>query len=515
MIGFRHQSVQATRMKKHPDLPTPMEMTAHLNRYVQGQERAKRDVAVAIYNHYLSQTYRDMHGWGLGHHHILMLGPTGTGKTYLVRTLAEFLDVPLGFTSATNLVEVGYKGDSVESVVANLLNRAGGDPRKAERGIIFIDEIDKIRRQDTGGTRDVSGEGVQNALLTLMDGRSSNGTEGYQHQEVDTSRLLFICTGAFVGLDKQVRERLDRNRSHIGFRLHESETEDTLSDDSVYTALRRTETRDLIEFGLIPEFIGRFTTLTALHELDQAALVAILTETRHSALKRQQALVALHGIDLQFDRDALDAIAREAASLGTGARGLQRLVCRVVDPIDYQLPELADQGITRITITRECVENEAEPRMESSPAAGQPPREDQQLRQQALRGLPRRPRPVQPTEEGHPLPKGISDVSSWTDEKIWNNLEVLKQDKLKWKESSPAATFWWNEFEKENRHRPALVFRLAEELAVRKASINELFLSYSHSGTDNIQANLHFLDYRRLKRKHGAGEDDSPAEPEG
>lgn len=478
-------------------LPTPAQMIEHLDRFVRGQSRAKQDIAVAVYNHYLSQAYRERNGIDLGRHHILLIGPTGVGKTYIVKTLAEFLDLPIGFASAAGLVEAGYKGNSVDTIVRSLLDRSGGDPRKAEKGIIFIDEIDKIRRGETSG-RDVSGEGVQNALLTLLDGRQTKGTEGAEHAAVDTGRMLFICTGAFVDLESIITRRLGSSKSTIGFvsRQNESiESIEPIEDRTTYTTLCQAQTSDLVEFGMIPEFIGRFATLSVLHDLSQSDLRHLASaEVEGSSLQKQQLLARIHGIELTISDEALDAIAAEAANLRTGARGLHRLIGRAVDAVDARWPELAEQGVTEVIISKACALEDGAP--EFKYGERKHTRIDQELRQDALASLPPQPKPVVGKTT---LPEGISDTRGWDDEKLWNRIEEIKRDHLAWNEASEQATKWWKAFEKENRNRPALILRLLEELLLRKSTINEFFLAYVYSNTDNIQANLHYLDYVKLK----------------
>ncbi len=482
-------------------LPTPREMVEYLDRYVHGQARAKHDLSVAVYNHYMSQAHRDLEGEDLGRHHILLIGPTGVGKTFMVKLLAKFLGVPVGFSSATGLVETGYKGNSVETLVADLLSKAEGNPRQAEKGIVFVDEIDKIRAAQESGFRDVSGEGVQNALLTLLDGRTSKGQEGHGHPEVDSARLLFICTGAFVGLDGLVRTRLGEGRGRIGFRLRDKEAEDVqeLPDQPVYEALCQAQTKDLVQFGMIPEFIGRFATVTVLHELTQRALRLILNDSmERSALKLQQRFALIHGIELVLTDDALDAIAEEAAALGTGARGLHRLIGESVDRVDGRWFELAEEGVCRVTVDRECVEGTAEPKLEKGVPVEE--RKDEELRKESLRGLPSSPSATSaPITNQSSAP--ITDTRGWSDEQVRNKLEKIKKEDLSWKSTTGSAHKWWLKFESENKKRLPLVLRLAEELRNRKASITEFFLAYVYSNTDNIMANLHYLDYTRLKKK--------------
>ncbi len=480
-----------------PALPVPAEMVGYLDRFIRGQVRAKRDVAVAVYNHYISQAHLASRGADLGRHHILLLGPTGTGKTYIVKKLAEFLNVPVGFTSATSLVETGYAGDPVDNVIRALLDRADNDPRQAERGIVFIDEIDKIRRQDVRGLRDISGEGVQNGLLTLMDGRIAKGRDAQSFSPVDTSKLLFICTGAFVDLEEIIRRRIGTHKGAIGFRPIEHERVEEIPNANSYEALCQVETQDLVRYGMIPEFIGRFATLTVLHDLSRDDLKVILTSTEGSAIEKQKTMAELHGINLVFDAASLDAIASEAAAMATGARGLHRLVNRSVDGVDFRWSSLADEGVNVVRITADCVLRGADPIIEKG---GQKfTRMDQELRRVAIVGLPRAIRPVAPNT-GATLPPGITDATGMSSEAIWDKYSRIKHDHLDWDATVGSARKWWLSFENENAHRPALVLRLAEELQIRKATITEFFLCYVYSNTDNIQANLHYMDYSRLKK---------------
>ena len=483
-------------------LPKPAQMVAHLDRSIRGQTRAKQAMAVAVYNHFLSQAMRDADGRDLGRQHVLLLGPTGSGKTFIVRTIAEHLGVPVAFASATSLVEAGFRGRSPDAIIKSLLDAAGGNARLAERGIIFIDEIDKIRRQNMSGSRDVSGEGVQNALLTMLDGRIADNVDGTPHSPIDTSRILFVCTGAFVGLADIVRRRLgdDDSGSPMGFHTRTAENAVEIPDQPIYEALCQAQTSDLVEFGMIPEFIGRFVEVTALHELSKKDLRAIISEgTESSPLERQRDLARIHGIELVITPEALDRIAGEAARLGTGARGLARLIGRAVDCVDGRWPDLADAGVCRVTIGEDVVRSGAEPLIEKGPPLHR--RRDDELRAACLAEVP--PRPSAFLAEAS-SPPTLTDTSSWTTEGSWNALEELKRSALGWCETGSPAREWWLEFEKENRHRPKLLFRLAEELRNRGNTIRDFHRSFQESNTPDIQANLYYLDYRRAKAAYDA-----------
>lgn len=492
-------------------LPTPNELMRHLDRFVRGQKRAKRDLTAAVYNHYLSQAHRQANGQDLGRHHVLLVGPTGVGKTYLVRRLAERLKVPVAFTSATSLVEVGYKGSTVESVVRTLLDRAGNDARKAERGIIFIDEIDKIRRGDAGG-RDISGEGVQNALLTLLDGRLSSGDDSSSHPEVDTSRILFILAGAFVGLDGIVRERIGKGRKRIGFRAALNEDLQGVPDREVFEALCEAQLADFVSFGMIPEMMGRMAAVSVLHELSHDDLRELLSGAfEGSPLESRKALAALHGIELVMTPDALDAIAREALALGTGARGLNRLLGKALGLVDHRWPELADQGVRRVVVDKDCVLSASEPRFESGGDDADPAvRQDTGLRELAVNGLSE-----EDDEDGLAgntawarhgrskfLPNGISDSRGWSAERIQERIRVLREEVLKISQAKRTAVSWWNAFESEHRGNPALVLRVCEELSLREnADLNGFFNAMVYSNTSNIAAVLAYYDYVLLRNK--------------
>lgn len=470
-------------------LPTPREMVERLDRTVIGQEEAKRALSSAVYAHYLGGAWASESGSGdLGPQHVLLLGPTGSGKTHMVRSLASMLGVPVCFGSATALAEVGYKGDSVDTLVRNLVEAAGGDVGRAERGIVYLDEFDKIRRADTGGLRDVSGEGVQNALLTLLDGRRTTFSETHcsGRLTVDVSRILFVCTGAFSMLPEVVRRRVG---GFGGFGFGSGRGGGALSDDEAY-GLATAD--DLIACGFIPELVGRFASVAALRSLSADSMRRILDSGEDSILAKQRTFFALHGVELEVPECAVAAMAARSAAMGVGARGLVRVVLGVLRPVSWRLPELREEGVVRVRITEEAVRGEGDPELVRSGSERGDGARAGSLRESAFRGLG--------GCRAASARGGVSDTRGWSSAQVAARLEEVKAG-LGWAETEGSARRWWLAFERDNASRPALVLRLAEELLERKATVTEFFLAYVYSNTDNIQANLHYLDYTRLKKR--------------
>lgn len=481
-------------------LPTPVEIVKHLDKFVVGQTAAKELLASSAYYHFMGKHYRSVYGQDLGRHHIMMVGPTGVGKTLMVRRLSELLEVPIVMASATSLVEMGYKGNSVDSLVQSLLDRTKKDVKRAEMGIIYIDEIDKLRVCDEM-IRDVSGRGVQNAMLTMLDGRICEGIEGSKHEPVDSGKILFIVTGAFAGLTDITKSRLEEStqikKRSLGFKTNGLLSEESCAEFVQDDLLNQVTTEDFHKYGMIPEFMGRFNSIAILRELNREELLAIIGgKCEGSPLDTICKLAKVHGIHLQIASDGFEALVDKALTLKTGARALQRVLNETLGFVKFNLPKWAESGVTRIVIDRKFVNGDTAGCIEVG--ARYFMRSDNRFREDCLRGIVTQFPNVTTTTTEKRQVVASSTETPVSKEQNEANKSATKNPKdfssFRWGKAPETVRRWWNSYEREHKGKGDSWTTFLGHCIDRRISVNELFDCRVNSLLDSPEGLIAYFD---------------------